>query len=334
MRSAEACVLRRIACHVFFIILLCALAAAPAGAELIYQDNDGSVCKELNLPFHCWQDNKAKPTAVLIALHGLGLDGNVFEPLARVLAPAGFITVAPDLRGFGHWYASTRYSKAQRQVDYHQAAKDICGLVDTVHEQYPDLPIFMAGESMGVTIALKIADTRSDALSGLVLSAAPVVKHHFVSLRSITNLICGCCAPHFGFDMTPYVKRYLSEDPQITSERLSDPHRRQRLSMVELLKTNKFSKQTLNFAYKLSPSIPVLILQGTADRVVKPRSATKLARELKSSDKSLEWFPRKGHLLLETSYIKPDVKNCVTGWLEQHASTENAIQQGISETTR
>jgi hypothetical protein len=43
-------------------------------------------------------------------------------------------------------------------------------------------------------------------------------------------------------------------------------------------------------------------------------------REIASSDKKLLVFPSYGHVLIGTSYIQPDVKSAVTGWLNSHVS--------------
>ncbi len=66
--------------------------------------------------------------------------------------------------------------------------------------------------------------------------------------------------------------------------------------------------------------MPVLIIQGSNDRVVKSNAVVQLLSSLKSQDQTVRWFSNRGHLLLETDFVQPDTMLIVTGWLREHAT--------------
>ncbi len=83
-------------------------------------------------------------------MQGLGGHGGYYEELAYQLASEGTIVVAPDLRGHGH-------SEGVRGDldDFDSFLMDIDSAVTWVSTTWPDTPIFVLGESMGVSIAIQ-----------------------------------------------------------------------------------------------------------------------------------------------------------------------------------
>jgi hypothetical protein len=53
--------------------------------------------------------------------------------------------------------------------------------------------------------------------------------------------------------------------------------------------------------------------------VVKSNAVVQLLNNLKSKDQTVRWFKNRGHVLLETAYIRPDTLTIVTGWLKEHS---------------
>src|SRR5262249_48495567 len=131
------------------------------------------------LPVYQWQDDERAPKAVVLAIHGLTMHGTVFDTCARKLASDGIVVVALDLRGYGDWYKGTRKSR----INYLQSEKDVYALTAAVRQRYKGLPVFLAGESLGGSMAIRLAAKNPGLVDGLVL-ASPAIKLH-VSLKTL-----------------------------------------------------------------------------------------------------------------------------------------------------
>lgn len=100
----------------------------------------------------------------VLLLHGLGVDGSVFQPFARRLLPE-LAGVAPDLRGHGQSDAPrTGYMPS----DY---AADLIELIDA--EQLA-VPLPVVGHSLGALVGMQLAAERPDLVSWLVLLDPPL----------------------------------------------------------------------------------------------------------------------------------------------------------------
>jgi alpha-beta hydrolase superfamily lysophospholipase len=101
-------------------------------------------------------------------------------------------------------------------------------------------------------------------------------------------------------------------------EALNDPLVRKELSMWELVQTCNFMRPNLKFARRLPTTMPLLVMQGDNDRMLKTNAVVELLARTKSTDQTVRWFNGRGHLLLETDYVQPDTMRTMTGWLQEH----------------
>ena len=96
-----------------------------------------------------------QPQRILVCIQGLGGHGGYYEELAAQFIPGGTIVVAPDLRGHGQ-------SKGRRgDIDrFDHYLLDIDAAVTWAIACWPNIPIFMLGESMGASLAIQyVANT-------------------------------------------------------------------------------------------------------------------------------------------------------------------------------
>lgn len=104
---------------------------------------------------------QAKPS--IIILHGWGLSGDRFLPLATSLRAKGYDVYAPDQPGFG---TTALPDRALTLADY-------AAFVDRfVQERELDSPIII-GHSFGGRVALKYADLHPRGLRALILTGTP-----------------------------------------------------------------------------------------------------------------------------------------------------------------
>ena len=116
-----------------------------------------------------------------------------------------------------------------------------------------------------------------------------------------------------------------------------DPLLRRRLSTNELYASRRCINKTLEFVPNISADKPVLVLQAKDDQVVRADAVVMLMSRLKSQDQQVCWFEDRGHILIETSHIRPDTMQTIVGWLNEHNNLSRTAVQArayelISET--
>lgn len=313
-KSSRAWVIVRFLCLALLALQLCACAAR---ADVLREDND-SIARDLKIPMYRWTNPGAHPRGVVVTLHGFAMHGGVYDKLARELALQGFIVYAPDLRGYGRWCQKDR----NPPVDYRASERDVVCLAQALHKQYPTLPVFYLGESMGAGLAIRLASRHPDLVSGLILSS-PALKHYAVYLlpRMLEDCMLVTANPRREVDLVPYIKEAASEDPRISKEILDDPMVRKELDLGDILKSSNTIHGTLAYVSGIPAKTPVLVLQGKLDKTVKAKAVLSMLARLKSQDQTVRWFPERGHVLLETAYLQPALLETIEGWLNRHVDT-------------
>lgn len=315
-------------------LLVASFVPSQSLAGVIRQD-EAKLVQQVGLPVYEWKNDSAEPRAVAILVHGLTMHGAIFDRLARHLAEQGYIVLAPDLHGYGRWVdipAQERQCKeCGSQLCYQKSRRDLIGLVDAVRETYPSLPLYMIGESLGADMVLYSASQRPNAIEGIVLSS-PAIKRRLNMVPRVfwdVSLIS-----HNIFrqvNLIPYMKMFASEDPRIIEEALNDPLVRKKLTTWELFKTLQTMRPSLEYADKVPAKMPVLVIQGDNDRMLKSQAVCDLLKHLNSEDSTVRWFKDRGHLLLETAYVQEDTLITVDAWLKEHlhsAKMANAQEHG------
>ena len=194
-------------------------------------------------------------------------------------------------------------------------------------------PVYLAGESLGVPLAMQVASIHPELVDGMILSAPPVRFYPIFLPVFFTQLAKGSTHPHLPLDMSPYIRRYISNDPLIIEERLGHPMCRNSLTLPEILSCRRFNHSALRWARHVPPDKPVLILQGNHDQFFKPKSASDLLARLHSADGTIKCFAEQGHLLLETQHIRAETLAVVSDWLNQHVAKQAELFSNLSGQT-
>jgi acylglycerol lipase len=161
---------------IFLFILLngCKPESYPSGAkknpaelhEHYYLTEDGNY-----LPLRSWLPDKSSVPirAVIIAIHGFNDYSNFFQQPAEYFIKQGIVCFAYDQRGFGassqrgYWAGTETYTK------------DLQSFVHLVKQNYPGLPVYLLGESMGGAVVIAaIREARMPKIDGVILVAPAV----------------------------------------------------------------------------------------------------------------------------------------------------------------
>jgi alpha-beta hydrolase superfamily lysophospholipase len=288
-----------------------------ASAETIRQD-EASLGKELKLPIVQWSDKSAPTKGIIFAVHGVTLYAKRFDHVANTLAASGYPVFALDLRGFGRWRTENERFNGDNKIHYTQSQNDLVEVLSTLRKMYPDIPIYMMGESLGANLSVWVASNHGDLVDGVILSSPCVKRIIRVNKRVVLDTTKAFFKPNKEFHLGPHIKPYLSEDERVTEEYLADPGIDTDLSPADLIKSVKTNTLAIAATKKISEDMPILILAGEQDKIYKARAIPKFAKKIPSKQQTIYMFENKGHLLLEHNFVEPDVVARIGDWLETH----------------
>jgi alpha-beta hydrolase superfamily lysophospholipase len=263
----------------------------------------------LRLYHQAWMPpDTQRKKAVLINLHGLGDHSGLYPTLASHFPALGIALYAYDMRGNGRSPGQRAYLRG-----WHEYRGDLNAFVDLVRKWEGDLPIFILGNSLGGLVVLDYALHYPAGLSGVIAAAPPLgelgVPPFLMALGRAMSRICPRFSLKVGMDLSG-----LARDPAVVDTILADPlfHRRgtARLSteVTAAIRRVQARAETL--------SVPLLILHGSADRMVPPQGSRLFFSRLEQTDREFREYPGAYHgLFADIGYQK--VLADLEHWLEE-----------------
>ena len=275
------------------------------------QHNEGKFTgrNNFNLYYQSWVPD-GKPIALLIIVHGIAAHSGRYANVVNYFVPKGYAVYSFDLRGHGK--SDGIRSHVERFSYYLDDLKTFC---DKVRDENKTAKIFLVGHSMGSTIALDYAVEYQSELNGLIVSGTTLKAGNSVTKVSILMAkILSVVMPKMG--VAALDANGISRDKAVVAAYINDPlvytgKLRARWG-AELLKTmNKLQSQISAL------SLPILILQGTADRISDPSGSKMLFDGVGSKDKTLKLYEGFYHEIFkdpERQQVFLDMEN----WLKLH----------------
>ncbi|MFN8544770.1 MAG: alpha/beta hydrolase [Candidatus Binatia bacterium] len=223
--------------------------------------------------WRCLAPRAGAPRGVVLVAHGYAEHLGRYEPLARHLVARGLAVAALDHRGHGRSGGPRGHCES-----FAEFVADLRTLADLARGAWPDCPHVLLGHSMGGLIAflylLQHPETVvAGALSGPAFRVPDAVPRW---LRGVA-LTLGRVAPRLQFSANVDA-RALARDPTVGEAYLADPlvHRAATAGFYRAFRAAQAA--ALADAHRLR--VPVLVLQGDADRVVDPGGAAAVAERL------------------------------------------------------
>jgi acylglycerol lipase len=222
------------------------------------------------LPYRVWPAASGEPKAVILALHGFNDHSRAWEMPAASWAERGLATYAYDQRGFGRAPHPGLWPGADALVD------DLAEALALVAARHPDLPIFVAGESMGGAVAMAaVARGRLGGAAGTVL-VAPAVRgwaalniFERLALRLLYRTIPGAAPTISGTGIVPSdnaaMLRELARDPLVLKRTRVDALK----GLVDLMDESLAAAASLDRpALILLPGRDMLVQSGPTERML------------------------------------------------------------------
>jgi len=263
---------------------------------------------KIKVPHRSWIPIQ-KPREVLLCVHGLGFSSESFDEFGKNMAAHGFAVYAVDVRGFGQWLNK----REGNTVDFDSCLNDIEAALKNLRKAYPGVPIFLVGESMGGAIAMRAASRYPTLVNGLISSVPSSERYGSLTTKLHVGLryIEDKDKP---MNVGQTVVERATANPNLQKRMLADKENRMELSPKELKQFNDFMKGNFDAA-ALIEKMPVLLMAGFKDKLVKPEGTIQLFNSLSTPDKLLMVIGDGEHLLLEENQLTPQLSQLLYVWL-------------------
>jgi alpha-beta hydrolase superfamily lysophospholipase len=249
----------------------------------------------VQLFYRAWLPEEGRRSAVLVNLHGLGDHSGLYPTLATHFPDRGIAVYAYDMRGNGRSPGQRAYVRS-----WDEYRGDLHAFVELVRERERGSPLFLLGNSLGGLVVLDYALHRPGGLAGVAVAAPPLGKLGVPPILMALGRVMSRIIPRFslqvGMDLTG-----LARDPAVVQAVISDPlfHRRG----TARLSTEVTAAIARVQALAGSLSVPLLILHGSADRMVPPDGSREFFSKVSFSDREFREYPGAYHgLFVDTGY--------------------------------
>ena len=260
----------------------------------------------------------------LVIVHGASEHGSRYDHVARFFADRGWRVIVSDNRGHGRSGGNPMY--VRRFEDY---LRDLDAMAQ-FHDLDPTRTALM-GHSFGSLISARYAETRPQKVAALVL-LAPLLK-----LKVHVNPLVIAWGRLVSF-LVPTVRFESRIDPHDTTRDEVSLAARETDQMIHRFVTCGWffeMRAALQAVWKQvgSLTMPVLIAQGGADRIVDPAVCRPWLETVPSQDKELKWFDGHYHELHNEPGWQ-DTMTSVAEWLEQRIPATAITQSELVTESR
>jgi len=253
-----------------------------------------------------------EPKAILLVAHGLAEHSGRYMNVVNHFVPAGYAVYGVDHIGHGKSDGERVY--VDRFQDY---VKTLKIYFDRIRGGHPRTPIILIGHSMGGLIGAAYLLEHQQGLSGAVLSGPSVkVPDDISKVVIFAGKVLSILMPRTG--IIQLEADGVSSDPAVVEAYVNDP----------LVFTGKVTARlgaemikTMQHVTEKAPeiSLPIMIVQGSADRLVDPGGAQSLYDSVGSADKTIQVYDGLYHEVFnEPEHLR--VLNDVQKWIEAHLS--------------
>lgn len=228
-----------------------------------------------------WEVAESKGVVVLV--HGLGEHSSRYQHVAEIFNRHNYSVIGFDLPGHGR-----SSGKRGHISSYDYAMKVIQYFLDYAHETYSGLPVFLYGHSMGGSLVLYYGLTQKPQITGIIcsapgLSTATPTSPLTLLLGKILYRVAPSVTMPNGLDVTG-----LSRDKSVVEKYIHDPLVTPLVSAalgIELIEKGKWMLDQ-----KRAFPVPLLLLQGTSDRVVDPVKVKQFSSLVEGNVIFKEWI--------------------------------------------
>ena len=221
--------------------------------------------------------------AVLLIVHGIGEHSGRYMNLVNHFVPLGYAVYGLDHVGHGNSDGTRVF--VEKFNDFTDTLKVY---FDKIRAWQPGKPIFLIAHSMGGLIGCAYLLDHQDELAGAIISAPAIKVSDSISpVTILAGRIFSSIAPKLG--LLALDASTICSDPAVVQAYIDDP-------LVYNGKiTARLAAEMLGAMQRVTREVgtihlPMLIVQGTADKLVDPAGAKMLFEQSSSSDKTFKAY--------------------------------------------
>ena len=253
-----------------------------------------------------WQPETLKGVVTLV--HGLGEHSGRYAQVADFLSRAGYALLTFDLRGHG----KTAGPRGDARLS--DILSDMDRLLAEARYRWPGKPLFLYGLSLGGLLVLYFTLQRKPQLNGVVASA-PGLKTPLEKQKAkvaLANLLASLL-PHLIIS-SGLKPEDISRVRTVVEAYQKDPLVHDKVSLSFARDALAAGRWVLAHAAGFLP--PLLLMQGSADRLVYPEGSQQFAKMV-PGDVTLKIWTELYHEI-HNEPEKEDVLRFLVDWLDRH----------------
>lgn len=247
-----------------------------------------------------------EPRAAVVLVHGTVMHSGLYDEFGRYLAARGYVVYGIDLQGWGR---SDGIGPRGDVYNYDKYVTDVALVIDRLRTEYPGVPVFGFGESLGGGVILLGQVQRRTFFDGLLLSA-PAYKPRpglgVIRPPEIINNWGLSTAAWFGrkFPRMPspiianrLTLSFLVKDKEIVRAMRKDPYvahnplpARYVSALAEAIQFIQRNVEIIN--------VPMIVIHGDKDILIPVSSSEELTSRTLSRDTTLAVYKGMNHAAL------------------------------------
>ncbi|GIV66723.1 MAG: lysophospholipase [Chloroflexota bacterium] len=243
---------------------------------------------------------------VIILVHGLGEHSGRYRHVAQILNHKGHAVIASDHAGHGQ-----TGGKRGHVDSYDCFFEELETLLERARKNFPNLPVFLYGHSLGGSIVLAYLLKHKPKVAGAIVTSPGIklVSDPGVMLffGKILNRLVPSTALNNGLKLEG-----LSKDPQVIQAYKNDPLVHPWISArlaIELIEKGEWIRDNGD-----KINVPVLLLHGNSDKLTSVEGSRELAEKNRQLITYVEWDG--GYHELHNEPDKDRVFEVILDWLE------------------
>lgn len=233
-----------------------------------------------------WKGDRSRSVVCLV--HGIGEHAGRYDRIGEAFKESGIALVGMDLRGHGLSSGKRGHTSPRKSI-----LMDIDGLIEFCRREYPGIPLFLYGHSMGGNIALdyrRRGTYRSIPHGYIITSPWVILQRKIPRYLYLFSEIMAKVKPDFL--MNSEIKDETLGNKDIIDRQENHHLRHGKISVKTALEGIETGEALLNGSLEIrgeGPLKPFLLMQGTADAVCDPEGSRILAQHEKELCSYIEW---------------------------------------------
>lgn len=258
----------------------------------------------LSIYYQYWQP-EAGARALILVVHGAGEHGARYRHFAEHFTGRGYVVAALDHPGHGRSQGTPGHID-----DFNDYLRTLQQFHQQVVKDFPGLPVFLLGHSMGGLISSNYLLDHQREFVGCILSG-PAIKTELepgFAQMLLIRLLARVLPRAGALQLDP---NGVSRDPEEVRKYVEDPlvhHGKMSARKLREL----FAGMTAIQARAAEIELPMLMLHGAADVMASPEGSRFLDAHISSTDKTLKIYPGLYHEI----FNEPERKQVFTDVLD------------------